>query len=556
MFFRQKRSGDRVYLQVVENRWESGRTRQKVIATLGRVEDLRESGEFDALLQSGAKFAKQAMVVSAHKAGDTTSVRNRSVGPALVFGRLWEELGIPDAIERLLAGRRFTLPVERVLFMSVLHRLLESGSDRSCVLDWSRDVEIPGAEEVGLHQAYRAMEWLGEPLPQGEQAHATPFAPRCVKDVIEETLFARRRHLFTELELVFFDTTSIYFEGEGGQTLGQYGYSKDHRPDCKQMIVGVVLDHEGRPLCCELWPGNVADVTTLVPVVNRLRQRFHISSVCIVADRGMISRQSINALQAADNRTHYILGARLRSSKEVDQEVLSRPGRYRVVRGPRQKADDPSPLQVKEVFVENRRSIVCLNVEQARKDKADRDAIVASLREQLKKGDKTLVGNGGYRRFLSGRGAGFEIDEAKIRREERYDGKWVIQTDRTDLSAEDVAIKYKELWMVEDMHRTGKSVLETRPIYHKRDETIRGHVFYSFLALLLRTELLRRIEDRGERVEWARMISDLEALRLTEVVHHDQHFLLRTDVRGDCATAFQAAGVAIPPTVQRLKPHL
>jgi hypothetical protein len=139
-----------------------------------------------------------------------------------------------------------------------------------------------------------------------------------------------------------------------------------------------------------------------------------------------------------------------------------------------------------------------------------------------------------------------------IRREERYDGKWVIQTDRTDLSAEDVALKYKELWMVEDMHRTGKSVLETRPIYHKCDETIRGHVFCSFLALLLRTELLRRIEDRGERAEWARMISDLEALRHTEVVHQDQHFLLRTDVRGDCATAFQAAGVAIPPTVQRL----
>jgi len=291
---------------------------------------------------AGAKFAKQAMVVSAHKAGDTTSVQSKSIGAALVFGRLWEDLGIPAAIERLLAGRRFALPVERVLFMTVLHRLLESGSDRACVLDWSRDVKIPGAEQVGLHQAYRAMEWLGEPLPQDEQAHATPFAPRCVKDAIEEDLFARRRHLFTELELVFFDTTSISFEGEGGQTLGQYGSSKDHHPDCKQMVMGVVLDHEGRPLCCELWPGNVADVTTLVPVVNRLRQRFHISSVCIVADRGMISRQSMQALQAADNRTHDILGARLRSSKEVDQEVLSRPGRYRVVRGPRQKADDPS----------------------------------------------------------------------------------------------------------------------------------------------------------------------------------------------------------------------
>lgn len=550
MFFRQKRSGDRVYLQVVENRWEEGRSRQKVIATLGRVDQLRESGQLDALLQSGAKFAEQVLVVSAHKSGQAPSVQSRSVGPSLVFGRLWQELGIPQVIESLLRGRRFEFPVERILFLTVVHRLMESGSDRSCVLDWKRDFEIPGVADVELHQAYRAMAWLGEPLPESEQSAATPFSPRCTKDAIEEALFARRRHLFSELELVFFDTTSIYFEGEGGQTLGQYGYSKDHRPDCKQMIVGVVLDHEGCPLCCELWPGNVADVKTLVPIVDRLRQRFHIGSICIVADRGMISRKTIAELQSADRRTHFLLGARMRSVKEVDHDVLSRGGRYHVVSGPRSKSDDPSPLQVKEVWVEDRRYIVCLNSEQARKDKADRDATVAALREQLRKGAKTLVGNNGYRRYLRSQGAAFEIDESKIQQEERYDGKWVIQT---ELSAADAALKYKELWMVEDMHRTGKSLLETRPIFHKRDETIRGHVFCSFLALLLRTELLRRIEQRGDEVEWARMLSDLQALRLTEIIHQNQRFLLRTDVRGDCATAFQAAGVAIPPTLQKME---
>ncbi|RPI81403.1 MAG: IS1634 family transposase [Planctomycetaceae bacterium] len=553
MFFRQKRSGGRVYLQIVENRWEDGRARQTVIATLGRVDHLRASGQLDALLQSGAKFAEQVLVVSAHKNGQAPSVQSRSVGPALVFGRLWEELGIPQVIERLLRGRRFELPLERILFLTVLHRLMESGSDRSCMLDWKRDFEIPGVEGVALHQAYRAMAWLGEPLPDADQADATPFAPRCIKDTIEEALFARRRDLFTELELVFFDTTSIYFEGQGGQTLGQYGYSKDHRPDCKQMLVGVILDHEGQPVCCELWPGNVADVKTLVPIVDRLRKRFHIGSICIVADRGMISRQTIKELQSADRRTHFILGARMRSVKEVDRDVLSRAGRYHAVRGPRQKSDDPSPLQVKEVWVEDRRYIVCVNSEQAKKDKADREETVAALREQLKKEAKTLVGNTGYRRYLRSQGASFEIDEEKIQREERYDGKWVIQTDRADLCSTDVALKYKQLWMVEDMHRTGKSLLETRPIFHKRDETIRGHVFCSFLALLLRTELLQRVESRGDEVEWVRMLSDLQALRLTDVVHHDQRFQLRTDVRGDCAAAFRAAGVAIPPTVQKLE---
>ena len=142
----------------------------------------------------------------------------------------------------------------------------------------------------------------GNPCPRTSKQGATPFAPRCTKDAFEEALFDRRRDLFSHLDLVFFDTTSIYFEGQGGVELGQYGHSKDHRPDCKQMIVGAILDGEGRPLCCELWPGNVTDVKTLIPVVDRLQQRFRIRSICIVADRGMISQETIAELQAESAR--------------------------------------------------------------------------------------------------------------------------------------------------------------------------------------------------------------------------------------------------------------
>ena len=293
MFFRQKKSGKRVYLQIVENHWEKGKTKQHVIATLGRLDQLQENGKLDALLQSGARFAEAIMVLNAHRQGDAPSVRTTRIGPALVFGRLWEQLQIPQVIRQLLQGRRFTVPIERILFLTVLHRLFGGGSDRSCVLVWKKDYHIPGTEDVALHHVYRTMGWLGEALPDDEQKHATPFAPRCRKDVFEEALFDRRRDLFNELELVFFDTTSIYFEGEGGSELGQYGHSKDHRPDRKQMVVGVVIDGQGRPLCCELWPGNVTDVKTLIPVVDRLRQRFRIRTICVVADRGMISKETI-----------------------------------------------------------------------------------------------------------------------------------------------------------------------------------------------------------------------------------------------------------------------
>jgi transposase len=551
MFFRQKRSGDHVYLQIVENRWEKGRSRQRVLATVGRLDQLQASGQLDGLLRSGAKFAEATMVLSAHRRGESPAIRTSCIGPALVFGRLWDELHIPQVIERLLAGRRFGLPLERILFLTVLHRLFACGSDRACVLNWKERYAIPGTEAVELHHVYRAMAWLGERLPEDQQAGATPFAPRCTKDAFEEALFDRRRDLFSHLDLVFFDTTSIYFEGEGGVELGQYGHSKDHRPDCKQMVVGAILDGQGRPLCCELWPGNVTDAKALIPVVDRLQQRFRIRSICIVADRGMISRETIAQLQSEKRKVHYLLGARLRNVKEIYQNVLSRGGRYREVHGPRQKSTDPSPLKVKEVHVQQRRYVVCLNEEQARKDRADREAIVESLREQLKHGDKALVGNKGYRKYLHSEGPKFTIDEAKVTWEERFDGKWVLQTDLEEMSAEEAALQYKQLWMVEEMFRTVKTLLETRPIFHKCDETIRGHVFCSFLALLLRKELQDRLETQGDKLEWARLLRDLEALQHTAVESHAKRFLLRSDMANTTAAVFRAAGVAVPPSVQK-----
>jgi len=553
MFFRQKRSGTHVYLQIVENRWEKGRSKQRVIATVGRLDELQQSGQLDGLLQSGAKFAEAVLVLSADRRGDVPAIDNSRIGPALIFGRLWDELQIPQVIQRLLAGRRFEIPLERILFLTVLHRLFVSGSDRSCVLNWHERYAVPGIAAVELHQVYRAMGWLGERLPDDQQAGATPFTARATKDAFEEALFERRRDLFSHLDLVFFDTTSIYFEGEGGVELGQYGHSKDHRPDRKQMVVGAILDSDGRPLCCELWPGNVTDVKTLIPVVDRLQQRFRIRSICIVADRGMISQETIAQLQSADRQVHFILGARLRSVKEIYEEVLSRGGRYREVRGPREKSTDPSPLKVKEVRVAGRRYVVCLNEEQARKDRADREAIVASLREQLRHGDKSLVGNKGYRRYLHSAGPKFTVDEEKVKWEERFDGKWVLQTDLEELSAEETALQYKQLWMVEEMFRAAKTLLETRPIFHKCDETIRGHVFCSFLALLLRKELLDRLESQDEKLEWADVLRDLEALQYTEVESQGKRFLLRSDLAHTTAAVFRAVGVAIPPSVQNLK---
>ena len=547
MFFRTKKSRSHVYLQLVENRWEDGRSRQRVLATLGRLDLLQQSGQVDALLASGARFATKVLLLTAHRQGRCPGVRTQRRGAVLVFERLWRDSGCPAVLAELLGDRLFSFAVERAVFLTVLHRLGVSGSDRAAD-QWKADYPIPGADDLQLHHLYRAMAWLGEEVE--DQRAATPFAPRTTKDLVEEALYRRRRDLFSELELVFFDTTSLYFEGDGGETVGQYGYSKDHRPDLKQMIVAVVLDGDGRPLCCELWPGNVTDVTTLMPVLDRLRRRFAIRRICIVADRGMMSADTVTDLE--EQGWPYILGARLRKQKEVREQVLADRGRFRVVHPQSANPKDPAPLKVKEVRIEDRRYVVCVNVDQGKKDQADREAIVAALREQLRAGDKSLIGNKGYRRYVKVEGdRHFVVDEAKLAEEAKYDGTWVLRTN-TDLSAAEVALQYKKLWQVEHWFRACKSLLETRPIYHRCDETIRGHVFCSFLALLLRDELQRRLAARGHTFEWADVLADLERLQQVEVAHDGKRFLLRSEVQGTCGHVCQAVGVALPPTVQQL----
>src|SRR5450432_3781651 len=547
MYFRKKTSAGRSYLQIVESRRDGDQVRQQVIATLGRFEALQASGQLERLLRSGARFAEKAMVLGAIQDDAALTATVRHIGPALVFERLWEETGCRAVIEELAGARKHGFALERAVFLTVLHRIMGGGSDRAAER-WREDYRIAGMADLELHHLYRAMAWLGEELPASEQDGRTPFAPRCLKDLVEERLFAQRRDLFTRLDLVFMDTTSLYFEGEGGQTLGRRGYSKDHRPDLKQMILAVLIDDDGRPVCSEMWPGNTTDVTSLVPVVERLRRRFSIGRVCIVADRGMISAETIAELEARG--LLYILGVRERTDKLVRELVLDDPGPF--VPLAITKRGKSVNYEAKAVALAGRRYIVCRNHEEAKKDAADRAAILAALERQLKKGDKALVGNGGYRRFLATTGEnGFVIDRAKAEEDARFDGVFVLRTN-TELAPLDAMLCYKQLTMVEQAFRTAKSLFETRPIFHKLDETIRGHVSCSFLALVLKKALEDRIADLGKPGSWPEILADLNSLTETEVEQDGKRFMLRSAPRPAASLALRAVGVALPPTVRQV----
>jgi len=536
MFVRVKRSGSgklqHEYLQIVESRREGAKVRQRVVATLGRKDTLVADGTLDGLLRSLAQFSTRLQVVEKVRQEGLQAHTARSWGPALVFGRLWEQQGLPALLTGLAAGRRFAFDVERATFALALQRLCvaDRGSDLQGS-HWLTTVTCPGLAGLALQHLYRT---VGRFLA-------------VVRQPLEEALFAADRDLFTQrLDLVFIDTTATFVWRPEQTALRRRGHSKDRRPDQPQVLLALAVDAQGWPIAWDILPGNTADSTAFVAMIGHLRQRFQIRQVIVVADRGMISAGTLALLsEDAQAPYDYILGCRMRQQKEVNEAVLGRAGRYQVV------ADN---LEVKEVQVDGRRYVVCRNPIEQRKDAAAREAILEALETTLQQhGPKAVIGNQGFARFVRVARDAVTIDRARVEADARLDGKFVLRTN-TALPAAEVARAYKSLWRVERSFRETKSTLHVRPLYHHRDDTSVGHIVACFLALRLEVDLQRRLDARGCPASWPDLMADLEQVQAVDLTLDGQRYRLRTDLPPNAYAAFAAAGVRPPPVVSHLGP--
>jgi len=516
------------YLQIVESYRDGAKVKQRVIANLGRLEQLRASGAIDSILRGLARFSERLRVIEAARSPRIESCQAREWGTALVFGRLWERQGLPALLGKLAVGRKFGFDLERLCFALALQRLSEPGSDLQGS-EWVKTVEAPGFTEIELQHFYRGVGWLAE-----------------VREELEQELYCRDRDLLNrELDLVFIDTTSTYVYRDEETEFCKRGYSRDKRPDLPQLVLCVAVDRQGWPISWEILPGNTADQAAFVQAIAKFRERFRIGRVSVVADRGMISKDTIELLEGDEHTPFdYILGCRLRQSKEVREQVLSRVGRYQEV---------AAKLKVKEVKVEERRYIVCRNEEEAERDARARERIVEKLREKLERGQaKSLVGNGGYRRFLKGEKGAWRIDAAAVEADARFDGVFVLRTNLA-LPAAEIAQTYKGLWRVERAFREEKSTLEVRPLFHHCDDNRIGHIVASFLALRLEVDLQRRLDDKRVTVSWPDLMRDLKRLQAVRMSLDGEGYLVRTDLEGAAYQAFQTAGVRVPAKVTKLK---
>jgi hypothetical protein len=549
------------YVQLAHNvrHPESGNSVAKVLHSFGR-EDQLDRAALAALVASINRYLgiddepatdDNVTQTAADAPAPLGFVTSRRLGGVWALDGLWRQLGVGATLSTLAAGRRFGTDVERVVFALVANRALEPTSKLAATRWVAERAWIPGLGEVSDDACYRAMDWLLE----------------VADELAEQVYWATADLLNLEVDLLFFDTTSTYFETEaadpptadpsdsdGGEVsvgFRSYGHSKDHRGDLPQIIVGMAVTRSGIPIRVWAWPGATGESPLLRQVKDDLRA-WKLGRVVWVTDRGFSSAANRRYLQRAGG--HYICGEKLRGGAPEAEAALARQGRYRTVTG---------NLRVKEVVIDDGvmrdRFVVCHNPDQAARDKTVRDQLIARLTAQIADSDRLDRDEraavaaklpAGLRRFLRTTPAGkLRVDRTAVAAEARLDGKFLLRTSDPTLSAEDVALGYKQLLEVERGWRDMKTTLDLRPVFHRLADRIRAHVVLCWLALLL-----IRVAETRTGDTWRNLRHELDRLHVGEFTGNTGTVLQRTDLTDAQQAILDALGVAPPPQFLDITP--
>jgi hypothetical protein len=557
---RKRTDGSAVrYVQLAHNRRVNGSTRAEVLLNLGREDQL----DMDGLRRLAASITRfcdgdGAAGVLAGEPGEFEVISSRPAGGAWLLDGLWKTLGIDKALAKVLGARRFSTDVERVLFALVANRAIAPTS-KLAAAEWaSEDVAIPGLVGMDEDQAYRAMDLLVD--------------ADCEAKVQEAVFFACADLLNLEVDLLFFDTTSTYFERDepedGEDAFRVYGHSKDHRPDLPQIVIGLAVTREGIPVRVWCWPGNTNDMSVISEVKDDMRG-WRLGRVITVVDRGFSSDENLAYLTRAGG--HWIAGERMRDGTKDVAQALSRPGRYQHVR---------DNLQVKDIRVGDgdaaKRFVLCHNPSEAERQAQIRESTIARLEAELAridaqrakaqasknpgqkakqtaahtKAECALRDHPSLGRYLRQTTSGrLKIDRAKITAEAKLDGKYLLSTSDPDLSAEDVALGYKNLLEAERGFRDLKGILELRPVFHRLEHRIRAHVLICWLALLL-----IRVSERQTGQTWRRINLELGRQHLVTLKGPAGTVAHTTQLTAPQAAIYTATSIAAPPRITALTP--
>lgn len=508
MFIRkltQKKNGKTyTYLKLVENVWQKGKVVQKTLVNFGNIslwpkEKVREL------------IYKLSQVMEIELPPSLEDIEHKGVlnfGQPFALGLLWNTLGLSETLQRFLANPNFVAPIKSMVF----NRLIEPQSELA-TSQWIRGEYIEGvSEDVPLHHYYRSLSRLIE-----------------IKRPLENTLYNKLNNLFTlDFSLVFYDLTSTYFEGEGPDS-AKKGHSRDHRPDRPQVEIGLLVNRDGIPLSHMVFDGNLKDCTTLPQIVEQMRGTFKIRRCIFVGDKGMVTSKNLKDLVSAGYE--YIVGIKLRRSKEAEELISLLPERDNFTR----LKDNLSVWELPPS--EGERYIACYNPLRAQETREHRQLLLqrceaflaqfllppkqGKTKDPLKIGlridrhlrKKKMACFFGYHFDLEGK-LTYQRRQEEIDKESALDGLFIIRTNSQDLSKEALALGYKTLWEVENAFREVKDFIKVRPIYHRNDDRVKGHIFICFLAYLLEKLLEKKLEDHGLFVSARKALQQLAPIKV------------------------------------------
>lgn len=499
------------YVQLVESYIShEGKHKHKILFSVGRKDDPKLQERIEKATFRLAELGKINSLVDLNK--ELAHIWSKSIGPCLVFRKLWNDLGFNVIFE---------CEYDEEIFMMVVNRLCDPQSKLAC-MDWKETVYEPSWNNIKLHNLYFALDWLEKN-----------------KGRVEVQIFNKTRTVFDQnIDLILFDTTSVSYWGEGNTApaLLKRGYAKNKRNDLKQLMVGLLMTRGGIPVGHEVFPGNQVDVISFPHVVTKLKERFNVGRIIWVCDRGMISESNLNVLEGL--KQEYIIGVKMRQLEGGFKAVLLDDHHLGYT-----KLSNNLSVKVKEV--NNKRYIVCYNPEQAEIDATNREYFKQIITKKvLERSDKTWIVKNGYRKYLNLKEDIIEsVNYERLEKEKIYDGKWILLTN-TSLEYTEIAKHYKSLWQIERAFKELKSTLDLSPIYHWTEKRIRGHIFICFLALVL--ELSFRKALKGE--SYTKVMSDLKQVQAVLSKVRDKEFLKRTELPGRSHLAFRAVQLQIPGT--------
>lgn len=507
------------YLVIVENKRIEGKVRQKVVANLGRMELLRDTNIADILIEKIKDYARTSKLMDMAK---TSCDWSKEYGIILILRRLWKTIGLDEIFKKYLAAHKYKTNLAECIFSLVACRLISPGSEYHTE-KWVKDVYEPAWDNLQLQHFYRALDFI--------YYH---------KKDVEKEIFFKSANLFNQkLDLVMFDTTSLKYWGEGEKAeILEYGYSKEKRGDLKQVIVGVVMTQDGVPCACEIFRGNTSDLKSFVKILDKVKEEYRIGKIIWVADRGMVSSANLKKLN--ELKQDYILGVKMRQfNREKRKDLLSLDGMDKI----------REDLYVKEVNISDEgRYIVCFNPKEAESELNKRKYFERHLKNKIDKSSaKSWIIKNGYKKYVDFEGE-ITLNEKRLADEKEFDGRWVLLTN-TQLPSKEVALYYKGLWQIEACFRDLKQDLETSPIFHWTEKRIIAHIFVSFLSLLLKIILDKKIHRVDRNVSYQDVFDAICQIKAVKLKEGRKEIIFRTEFPEKAHIGFIACEVAPPPRI-------